>query len=144
MEQLRLDRQICFPLWLCAKEITRAYGPLLESLDLTYTQYIAMLFLWQNDSVTAADLGRAMRLDSNTTTPLIERLEQKGYIKRNKSKLDGRQRVVTLTPSGIKLRDAAKDIPFEMAACVALSPDEAMTLHRLLYKIVSRLEENKT
>lgn len=143
MDILNLDRQICFPLWLCAKEITRAYAPLLEEFDLTYTQYIAMLYFWQHNEATASELGQAMRLGPNTTTPVIERLIEKGYIERNKSKDDARRQIITVTAKGDELKLAAIRIPQEMSACIALEPDEAMTLHHLLYKIVSRLEKEK-
>ncbi|MBP5634423.1 MarR family transcriptional regulator [Candidatus Saccharibacteria bacterium] len=141
MENLRLDRQICFPLWLCAKEITRAYGPLLEEFDLTYTQYIAMLFFWQNGEATASELSQEMRLGSNTTTPVIERLVEKGYLERRRSDVDGRAQIIVVTPKGEDLKRAAVRIPQEMGACVSLEPDEAATLHRLLYKIIFNLEK---
>ena len=143
MENLRLDRQICFPLWLCAKEITRAYGPLLEEFDLTYTQYIAMLFFWQNGEATASELSQEMRLGSNTTTPVIEHLVEKGYLERRRSDVDGRAQIIVVTPKGEELKRAAVRIPQEMGACVALEPDEAATLHRLLYKIIFNLEKEE-
>ena len=143
MDNLRLDRQICFPLWLCAKEITRAYGPLLEEFDLTYTQYIAMLYFWQHDESTATELSQAMHLGSNTTTPVIERLVEKGYIERRRSDIDARAQIIVVTPKGEELKYAAVRIPQEMGACVALEPDEAATLHRLLYKIIYNLEKEE-
>lgn len=143
MENLRLDRQICFPLWLCSKEITRAYGPILSEFDLTYTQYVAMLYFWQHEESTASELSQALMLGSNTTTPVIEKLVKKGYIERRRSKQDGRSQVITVTPKGEEIKIAAVRIPEEMGACVALDAEEAMTLHRLLYKIISNLEKEK-
>ena len=143
MDNLRLDHQICFPLWLCAKEITRAYGPLLDELDLTYTQYVAMLYFWQTGESTATALSKAMHLESSTTTPVIERLVEKGYLERRRSKDDARSQVISVTPKGEELKFAAARIPEEMGACVALEPEEAVALHGLLYKIITNLEKEK-
>lgn len=140
---LRLENQLCFPLYACSKEVTRRYKPLLDQLDLTYTQYITMMIMWECRTTNVKSLGQKLYLDSGTLTPLLKKLENKGYITRERSHSDERNLKVTLTDKGLKLRDRALSVPEQMACCIDLSQDEAASLYRLLYKILSQLNPEK-
>ena len=119
-ESLKLENQLCFPLYACSKEIIRKYKPLLDKLDLTYTQYIAMMVLWDKESLSVKELGEFLYLDSGTLTPLLKKLEQKGYITRDRDSTDERVLKVKITESGLKLRDDALYVPEEMGNCIYL------------------------
>lgn len=135
-EILKLDNQICFPMYVASKEIVRQYIPLLKELDLTYTQYITLLALWENDHITVKELGQRLYLDSGTLTPLLNKLENKGYIIKNKSDKDGRELVVCVTDEGLKLKEKALSIPQNIAKCVHLEREEAIEFYRLLHKVL--------
>ena len=133
---LRLENQICFPLYVVSKEIIRKYTPLLEKLDLTYTQYICMMALWEKKVMNVKDLGDIVFLDSGTLTPLLKKLESKNYITRTRSVSDERIVVVNVTDEGLRLRDKALSIPNSIGSCIKLSEDDAKTLYKLLHKII--------
>jgi DNA-binding MarR family transcriptional regulator len=133
---LKLKNQICFPLYACSKEIIRRYKPFLDKVDLTYTQYITMMALWENESMNVRELGNCLFLDSGTLTPVLKKLEGKGYIKRSRSKEDERNLIVTVTEKGWELREEMLSIPSSMSSCVDLQPQEAADLYRLLYKVL--------
>ena len=133
---LRLENQLCFPLYACARETIKLYKPFLDELDLTYTQYIAMMVLWEKKSATVKDLGQALYLDSGTLTPLLKKMEAKGLLTRRRSTDDERSLIVTLTEEGEALRDRAVEVPEKLSRCVKLDPAEAMELYRLLYKLL--------
>lgn len=135
-ELLRLDNQICFPMYVASKEIVRRYIPLLNKLDLTYTQYITLLALWEKDHITVKELGEKLYLDSGTLTPLLNKLEKKGYIIKNKSDKDGRELVVIVTDKGLELKQKAIDVPPEIAKCVNLKKEEAIVFYQLLHKVL--------
>jgi len=135
-DSLKLSNQLCFPLYACAKEIVRRYKPYLDEIDLTYTQYIAMMVLWEHRQVSVKDMGALLYLDSGTLTPVLKKLEQKGYLTRERDKSDERVLNVTITPAGEALRDRALEIPRRMQGCVALDRDDAQTLYRILHKIL--------
>lgn len=135
---LKLENQLCFPLYAASKEVVRRYKPILDELDLTYTQYVAMMVLWEKRSVTVKELGERVFLDSGTLTPLLKSLEHKKYVKRERSKEDERVLNVTLTEEGEKLRDRALSVPGKIATCVRLNKEEAETLYRLLYKLIQK------
>ena len=137
-DALKLDRQLCFPLYACSREIIRKYKPFLDELDLTYTQYIVMMVLWERQSVTAKELGESLYLDSGTLTPLLKKMEAKGLLTRARSTQDERNLIVTITGAGEALRERAVTVPAQLAQCVPLEPEEAMTLYRLLYKMLGR------
>ena len=141
--QLKLENQLCFPLYAVSKEITRRYAPILEPLKLTYTQYIAMLVLWEEKKCNVTELGKKLFLDSGTLTPLLKKLEAKGYIKRSREESDERCLSVSLTPKGEMLQSKAAKIPNSMASCVNLSQAEAKVLYSTLYKILDGFKENK-
>lgn len=133
---LKLKSQLCFPLYACSKEIIRRYKPFLDEVDLTYTQYITMMALWENKSMNVRELGLSLFLDSGTLTPVLKKLENKGYIERKRSKEDERNLIVSVTDKGWELREKALSIPQSMSSCVNLEPGEASELYRLLYKIL--------
>ncbi len=135
---LLLDHQLCFPLYACARETIKLYKPFLDELDLTYTQYITMMVLWENRSMTVKELGSHLYLDSGTLTPLLKKLEAKGLLTRSRSNKDERNLIVTVTEEGMALRDNALFVPQEMAKCVSLPPEEAGFLYRILYKILGQ------
>lgn len=138
-DAIKLENQICFPLYACSKEIVRRYKPYLDEIDLTYTQYIAMMVMWDKKSITVKELGECLYLDSGTLTPVLKTLESKGYVSRNRSKEDERVLNVTVTEKGMQLREQAVDIPAKMSSCVEMSPEEAKTLYTLLYKVLGSM-----
>ncbi len=140
-EALKLDNQICFPLYAASREIIKQYRPHLDALDLTYTQYIAMMVLWEDGKVSVKDLGKRLFLDSGTLSPVVKSLEAKGFVLRRRSAEDERVVTVELTDAGEELREKALAVPAAMAACARLEPDEAVELYRLLYKLLLSSEE---
>ena len=135
-DNLKLENQICFPLYAASNKVIRQYKPFLEKLNLTYTQYITMMCLWENNQINVKELGNKLFLDSGTLTPLLKKLEKKGYIKRNRDDGDQRNLIVTITKQGMDLRNQAKDVPTCVAKCVNLSEEEAINLYKILYKIL--------
>ena len=139
LDCLRLENQLCFPLYACSKEVVRKYKPVLDRLDLTYTQYIVMMVLWEKKEINVKNLGECLYLDSGTLTPLLKKLEQKGYLKRKRSKEDERNLIISITKSGENLKEKAKDIPKEIGKCLNLDKKEIQTLYKLLYKILNEI-----
>lgn len=139
---LRLENQLCFPLYACAKEVTRKYKPFLDPLDLTYTQYIAMMVLWKKKEVRVKDLGEALYLDSGTLTPLLKRLEQKGLLTRSRNLEDERALCVRISAEGEALKQKALSIPEGMRSCISLSDEEMQVLKKLLHRTLEGLEED--
>jgi len=135
---LKLENQLCFPLYAAARATIRLYKPLLDRLDLTYTQYITMMVLWERRSLTAKELGDLLFLDSGTLTPLLKKMEAKGLLTRKRSSKDERSLVVTVTEAGMALREEALSVPVAMAECLTLPKEEAMTLYDILYKMLGR------
>ena len=142
-EQLKLSKQLCFPLYACARETIKLYTPHLEKLDLTYTQYITMMVLWEQKSLTAKELGRTLYLDSGTLTPLLKKLENKGLLTRRRSEADERNLIVTITPAGEELKDLALHIPETMSHCLNLEREEVRALYHFLYKMLERAESGR-
>jgi transcriptional regulator ohrR len=142
-KELRLENQLCFPLYACAKEVTRRYKPFLDPLGLTYTQYITMMVLWEKKEVRVKDLGEVLYLDSGTLTPLLKRLEQKGLITRSRYQDDERALCVQITDLGETLQEKAKSVPEEMRACLPLSAEEMQVLKKLLDRTLSAIEKSK-
>lgn len=140
-DMLRLENQLCFPLYACAKELVRRYKPFLDPLGLTYTQYITMMLLWEHKSMSVKALGDCLYLDSGTLTPLLKRLEAKGYITRERSAADERSVFISISGAGEQLKLAAAEIPFKLGACVKLEPEEAIELRRLLAKLLGGMAE---
>ena len=140
-ELIRLGSQLCFPVYACSKEITRAYKPFLDKFDLTYTQYITMMVLWERGKINVKTLGESLLLDSGTLTPVLKKLESKGYIVRGRSKEDERNLEVSITEEGERLKEEALTIRDQMAVCMNLEPEETETLYRLLYKLLNNVRK---
>lgn len=138
-EMLKLENQLCFPLYACAKEVVRRYTPFLEPLGLTYTQYIAMMVLWEHKSVTVKELGKKLYLDSGTLTPMLKKMEKAGWLVRERSRSDERVVVITITSFGERLQERAADIPLRMSQCLRLDSDEAMRLYSLLNELLKKM-----
>ena len=141
-EPIRLRNQLCFPLYLCAKEVTRRYAPFLDELDLTYTQYVVMMYLWEQQKCTVKEMGEALLLDPSTLTPLLKKLESKGYITRTRSETDERSLNITLTETGDALKDKALKVPEQMKCCIGLTPEEGAQLGQLKMKILTNVENS--
>ena len=137
-DQLKLDNQLCFPLYACARQITGAYTPFLKKLGITYTQYIVFMVLWEQDGIPVGALGRRLHLDNGTLTPLLKKMETAGYVTRTRSSKDERVVIVSLTDKGWDLRDQAAEIPAQVGSCIRLEPEEAQALYSLLYKILDQ------
>lgn len=137
-DSLKLDNQICFPLYAVSKEIIRRYKPFLDEIDLTYTQYLAMMVMWEVKIICVKDLGQRLFLDSGTLTPVLKTLEKKGYVIRSRSKEDERILNVEITPEGMELRNKAVDIPKKVGGCVQLEQEEAVQLYNILHKLMGQ------
>ena len=135
-ETMKLDSQLCFPLYAASRKIVNLYTPYLKPLGLTYTQYIMFLVLWEEDGIAVGDLCRRLRLDTGTVTPMLENTERQGLITRTRSAEDERMVVINLTKEGKALYKKAKDIPAKVGSCVKLSKTEAMQLYKTLYKLL--------
>ena len=140
-ELLLLKNQLCFPTYAAANKIIRRYQPLLKELDLTYTQYVVMMVLWEKEIVNEKDLVEALYLQANTLAPLLKKLKQKGYIDINKDNKDKRNIVITLTKEGKELKDKAIHVPLSLAEEPWLTVEEAKEYRRLLYKIINEGKE---
>ncbi len=136
---LKLENQLCFPLYACSKEIIRAYKPFLDEIDLTYTQYITMMVLWEKKEMNVKTLGENLFLDSGTLTPVLKKLESKGLLKRTRSKTDERNLLVTITKEGEALKEKAKEVPNKIGHCVNLGENDAKELYRLLYMVIENI-----
>lgn len=141
MEDLYLENQLCFPLYATSKEIIRSYNPLLKPLDLTYTQYLVMLVLWENQQVTMKELGSLLCLDSGTLTPVIKKMAYKGLLQRRRADKDERITILSLTFNGKALEEKAKDIPAKILASLPLEPDELVLLQKLSKKMLTNFRE---
>jgi DNA-binding MarR family transcriptional regulator len=135
-DPLLLKNQLCFPLYAASRKIIRLYTPLLEPLGLTYTQYIAMLALWERDGVSVKHLGERLFLDSGTLTPLLKKIEAQGLLKRERDTKDERNVRIFLTDEGRALKEKAARVPGQMASCVPLTKDEVESLYRILYRLL--------
>ena len=137
-DSLKLENQLCFPLYAASREMIKQYKPFLDELDLTYTQYIAMLLLWEQKCMTVKEMGECLYLDSGTLTPLLKKLESKGLLTRVRSTVDERNLNVTITQEGEALKERAVVVPAQMAKCCNLEQEEAVALYRILYKLLGK------
>ena len=135
-DSLKLENQLCFPLYAASREVIKKYRPLLDALDMTYTQYITMMVLWEEQTINAKELGKKLFLDSGTLTPVLKSLEKKGFVHRYRSAEDERILNVEITEQGIALKERAMHIPQALKNCIRLDGQEALQLYRLLYKIL--------
>lgn len=142
-DALKLENQLCFPLYVCAKEIVKAYTPYLEKLGITYTQYITMMVMWEHKELQVKEIGECLYLDSGTLTSVLKKLEEKGFVTRRRSEKDERGLIVTITESGEELKDKAVDIPKQLGGCVDLEPQKVKELYGLLYEVIGKLTKLK-
>lgn len=139
-EALRLDNQLCFALYASSRAMTSAYRPLLDALDLTYPQYLALLALWESDQLSVSGLGERLFLDSGTLTPLLKRMEKRGFIQRTRSSADEREVIVGLTTEGRRLKSRAATIPEQMICKVRFSPERATDLRNEIRALLKKLK----
>lgn len=136
---LKLENQLCFPLYVCAKEVVRAYKPYLDELDITYTQYITMMVMWEHKELRVKEIGEHLYLDSGTLTSVLKKLEEKGFVTRKRSEKDERDLIVTITDKGTALKEKAVHVPEKLGACVELDPQKAKALYNTLYEVIGKL-----
>ncbi len=136
-EAMKLSNQLCFPLYAAARDVTGLYTPWLKPLGLTYTQYIVFLVLWEKDGIPVGEIGEKLMLDNGTLSPLLKKMEQAGYIERQRSREDERIVVISLTEAGRQLQEKAKEIPEKVSACIDLPPEKAGQLYALLYELLN-------
>ena len=141
-EAMKLANQLCFPLYAAARHVTGLYTPVLRPLGLTYTQYIVFLVLWEKDGLPVGEIGEKLLLDNGTLSPLLKKMEQAGYVRRERSREDERVVVITLTEAGRALQEKAKDVPAKVAGCIDLPPEKAQALYGLLYELLEN-QKNK-
>lgn len=139
---LKLNNQVCFPLYACSKELVRQYSPYLKQLGLTYTQYIVMMVMWEKESISSRELARLTHLDYGTLTPVLKRLENSNYLTRHRMKEDERLLLLQITEEGKNLKEKAVDIPPSIAKCTGLTMAEFETLYKLTYKALTYMETN--
>ena len=137
---LKLENQLCFPLYAAARKVVGIYAPFLRELGITYTQYIVFLVLWEQDGIRVGELGKKLMLDSGTLTPLLKKMEQAGFLRRVRSEEDERAVTLFLTDEGQALKERARAVPSRVGSCIRLTPEEAGTLYVLLYRILSETE----
>ena len=135
-EAMKLENQLCFPLYAAARRVTALYTPHLKPLGLTYTQYIVMLVLWERDGLTVGEICEKLMLDSGTLSPLLKKLEGEGLLERRRSQYDDRVVVISLTEKGRALQEKAAQVPLEVGACIPLAPEKAAELYALLYELL--------
>jgi len=143
-EAMKLNNQLCFPLYAAARSVTGLYTPWLKPLGLTYTQYIVFLVLWEKDNIPVGQICKRLMLDNGTLSPLLKKMQQEGYIERNRSADDDRVVVISLTDKGRNLQEEAKDIPLKVGGCINLSPEKAKTLYSLLYELIEQSNADRT
>jgi DNA-binding MarR family transcriptional regulator len=133
---LRLDHQICFPLYAAARKVTGQYAPYFKELGITYTQYIVFMALWQQDNQTVSEICTKLYLDSGTVTPLLKKMEEKGWLIRTRSKEDERVVRISLTEKGWALREKCLKIPAAVGSCIHLNAEDAANLYRILHLLL--------
>ena len=137
-EALKLDNQLCFPLYAAARCVTSLYTPFLKPMGLTYTQYILFLVLWEKDGLTVGELCKRLMLDNGTVSPMLKKMQQDGYIVKKQSAEDERSFSVYLTEKGRALKEEAKEIPAKVGGCIRLEPEKAKQLYSLLYDLLNK------
>lgn len=138
-KNLKLENQLCFPLYSAARKVISLYTPYLKPLGLTYTQYLVFLVLWEEESITVGELCRKLFLDNGTITPLLKKMESENYILKERSKEDERIVKIKITEKGMRLREQAKEIPEKVGACLPLKQKDIFQLYSLLYQILRKI-----
>ena len=142
-EALKLKNQLCFPLYAASRNVIQLYTPILKELDLTYTQYLVFLVLWEKDGIPVGEIGEKLMLDNGTLSPLLKKMQQTGYIEKERSAEDDRVVVITLTEKGRDLMEKAKDVPLKVSSCISLDPEKAKLLYELLYELLDNQKQMK-
>ena len=142
-EIMKLDNQLCFPLYAAARNVTNLYTPYLKPLGLTYTQYITFLVLWEEDGISVSEIGSRLMLDNGTLSPMLKKMEQSGYIERKRSRDDDRVVIISLTEKGRDLQEKAKEIPEKVGSCINLPIEKAKELHDLLHELLENQKDSK-
>ena len=137
---LMLDNQLCFAIYACTRQMTKLYKPYLDEMGLTYTQYISLLVLWEEDEITVKALGSKLYLDSGTLTPLLKKLETMGFIKRTRDKTDERNLLISLTSEGKALKEKAYGIPVKVFSHTGLSLERAVSLREDLKNMLTTMD----
>ncbi len=143
-EQLKLDNQLCFRLYTAARMVTSAYTPYFKEFGITYPQYLVLMVLWERDNRVISEITDLLKLETNTVTPLLQRMEKQGLIVRQKSVSDSRQRLVSLTKEGKKLEEQIKEVPNCLARKIVndgINPDELISLVQLLDKFIGSIDK---
>ncbi len=135
-EAMKLENQLCFPLYAAARSVTSLYTPYLKPLGLTYTQYLVFLVLWEKDGIAVGELCKRLMLDSGTLSPLLKKMREAGYIEKRQSRDDERSFLISLTEEGKELQEKAKEIPMKIGGCINLCPEKATQLYELLYELL--------
>jgi DNA-binding MarR family transcriptional regulator len=135
-DSLKLENNVCFPLYAAAREIMKRYRPFLDEIGITYTQFITLMVLWEENSISVKELGKRLYLDSGTLTPVLKSLEAKGLVRRFRSREDERVLIIEVTDEGKALRSSAVGIPEKVSCGVRLDAKESATLYSLLYKLL--------
>ncbi len=135
-EALKLENQLCFPLYAAARKVVGAYTPYLRPLGITYTEYITFMVLWEQDHVPVGDICAKLHLDNGTVTPLLKKMERQGFVNRSRGREDERKVIICLTDKGRELKKKAEDIPRKVGSCIRISREEAETLYRILYELL--------
>ncbi len=142
-EAFRLENQLCFPLYACARRVVGKYTPLLKPLNLTYTQYIVFLVLWAEETTSVRDLCRRLYLDSGTLTPLLKKMEKEGFVEKKRNPKDERIVMISITQKGKDMQKKLQGVPEQVGSCIPLDAQEAITLYSLLYKVLGTMDENE-
>ena len=142
-EAMKLQNQLCFPLYAAARNVTGLYTPFLKPLGLTYTQYIVFLVLWERDGISVGEICEKLMLDSGTLTPLLKKMQNAGYVERKRSENDDRVVVINLTEKGKALQIKAKDIPQNISNCLKLPTEKAKELYALLYELLENQKSDE-
>lgn len=142
MEMLKLEHQLCFPIYALSRQITSLYRPLLEKLGLTYPQYLVMLLLWETNRISIKEIGERLLLDTGTLTPLLKRLEQKEYLTRKRSAEDERVVHIELTGAGLELKESAVEIPGALFCALDMTEAEIVSLQQKLSGILNTINKH--
>ena len=140
-KSIRLENQLCFPLYAVSRKVIALYQPYLKQLDITYTQYIVLMALWESENITVSELGKKLFLDNGTLTPLLKKMEKQGYLSRKRSHRDERMVIISLTAKGHGMKEKCIDIPRHIAEKVNIDLEEAQQLHSLLYGVLKKISD---
>ena len=138
---LKLEDQLCFPLYVASRKVISLYQPYLKKLNITYTQYIVLMVLWENDNIAVSELGRRLFLDNDTLTPLLKKMELQGYLTRQRSRKDERMVIISLTQDGMALKEKCSDIPSHIAEALDVDQEKFDELYGLLYDVIRKLSD---